>query len=149
MENVYVDNLKIDRLKEFYNEEKMSIHFNDYAKRVLNNPFYVLTKKNLSYSASVNEFFKDLNSEEADRYFRAYTTSVKLSHVTGNAITMDYDKFERKTKVALQIYIDFINKYIILLDHTEFGKNLFYTKKASDALNKVSVSFQELLQKLY
>lgn len=148
-ETVYVDNLKIYRLKEFYNEEKMSIHFNDYAKRVLNNPFYVLTKKNLSYSASVNEFFKDLNSEEADRYFRAYTTSVKLSHVTGNAITMDYDKFERKTKVALQIYIDFINKYIILLDHTEFGKNLFYTKKASDALNKVSVSFQELLQKLY
>lgn len=51
--------------------------------------------------------------------------------------------------VALNVYTDFINKYIILLDHTEFGKNLFYTKKASDALHKVSVSFQELLQKLY
>lgn len=148
-ETVSEDNLKVDKLKEFYDEEKMPIHFNDYAKKVLSNPFYVLTKKNLSYSASVNEFFKDLNSEEADKYFRAYTTSVKLSHVTGNAITMDYDKFDKKTNVTLQIYIDFINKYIILLDHTEFGKNLFYTKKASDALHKVSVSFQELLQNLY
>lgn len=62
---------------------------------------------------------------------------------------MDYEKFNKKAMIALNVYTDFINKYIILLDHTEFGKNLFYTKKASDALHKVSVSFQELLQKLY
>lgn len=141
--------LEYSKFKEFYNEEKMSIHYNDYVKKILSNPFYILTKKNLSYSASVDDFFKNLNIENSDKYFRAYLTSVKLSHITGNAITMDYEKFNKKAMIALNVYTDFINKYIILLDHTEFGNNLFYTKKASDALHKVSVSFQELLQKLY